>query len=162
MLSFAFFFAFLFNYTPTPEIYTYLHTLSLHDALPILRNPRTLEMKLKNQAAWVFRKSTKSLIQPPSGILCCSRKSMAKARPSSPVAVPQRRTARPSGPARPPYTLTGRKVQAELRLHRRHPVLAVDGLHAGQPAVDPAAVGLQPLRLRHLPVLPDLQQGPQQ
>src|SRR3546814_5073333 len=44
-------------------------------------------MKLKNQAAWVFRKSTKSLIQPPSGILCCSRKSMAKAPPSSPVAV---------------------------------------------------------------------------
>src|SRR3546814_4695241 len=89
---------------------------------------------LKNQAAWVFRKSTKSLIQPPSGILCCSRKSMAKAPPSSPVAVPQSRTARPSGPAVPAYTLTGRKLQAEMRLHRRQPVLAVDGLHAGQPA----------------------------
>src|SRR3546814_4147462 len=36
---------------------------------PSMRNPRTLEMQLKNQAAWVFRKSTKSLIQPPSGIL---------------------------------------------------------------------------------------------
>src|SRR3546814_6528295 len=93
-------------------------------------------MKLKNQAAWVFRKSTKSLIQPPSGILCCSRKSMAKAPPSSPVAVPQSRTARPSGPAVPAYTLTGRKLQAEMRLHRRQPVLAVDGLHAGQPAVE--------------------------
>src|SRR3546814_2903329 len=30
---------------------------------PSMRNPRTLEMKLKNQAAWVIRKSTKSLIQ---------------------------------------------------------------------------------------------------
>src|SRR3546814_13128815 len=26
---------FFFNYTATTEIYTYLHTLSLHDALPI-------------------------------------------------------------------------------------------------------------------------------
>src|SRR3546814_12417289 len=26
---------FVFNYTATPAIYTYLHTLSLHDALPI-------------------------------------------------------------------------------------------------------------------------------
>src|SRR3546814_10268193 len=25
---------FIFNYSATPEIYTYLHTLSLHDALP--------------------------------------------------------------------------------------------------------------------------------
>src|SRR3546814_20581743 len=32
ILSFHFFF---FNYTATNEIYTYLHTLSLHDALPI-------------------------------------------------------------------------------------------------------------------------------
>src|SRR3546814_13888516 len=27
--------SFFFNYTATPEIYTYGHTLSLHDALPI-------------------------------------------------------------------------------------------------------------------------------
>src|SRR3546814_7668175 len=27
--------SFFFNYTATTEIYTYLHTLSLHDALPI-------------------------------------------------------------------------------------------------------------------------------
>src|SRR3546814_11881275 len=118
-------------------------------------------MKLKNQAAWVFRKSTKSLIQPPSGILCCSRKSMAKAPPSSPVAVPQSRTARPSGPAVPAYTLTGRKLQAEMRLHRRQPVLAVDGLHAGQPAVEHAGVGLQPLRPRPLLRLAVVPDGPQ-
>src|SRR3546814_19692641 len=30
-----FFFFFFFNYTATTEIYTYCHTLSLHDALPI-------------------------------------------------------------------------------------------------------------------------------
>src|SRR3546814_1194268 len=31
---------FFFNDPPTPEIYTYAHTLSLHDALPISRRPR--------------------------------------------------------------------------------------------------------------------------
>src|SRR3546814_13327526 len=85
---------------------------------------------------------------------------MAKAPPSSPVAVPQSRTARPSGPAVPAYTLTGRKLQAEMRLHRRPPVLAVDGLHAGQPAVEHAGVGLQPLRRRHLLVLSLVPAGP--
>src|SRR3546814_6619915 len=30
---------FFFNDPDTTEIYTYLHTLSLHDALPILNNP---------------------------------------------------------------------------------------------------------------------------
>src|SRR3546814_20574386 len=33
--SFVFLFCFFFNETATTEIYTYLHTLSLHDALPI-------------------------------------------------------------------------------------------------------------------------------
>src|SRR3546814_16066299 len=33
-------FFFFFNDTATTEIYTYLHTLSLHDALPILGNTR--------------------------------------------------------------------------------------------------------------------------
>src|SRR3546814_14050984 len=31
---------FFFKYTATTEIYTYLHTLSLHDALPIYAAPR--------------------------------------------------------------------------------------------------------------------------
>src|SRR3546814_18712369 len=31
-----------FNATPTTEIYTYLHTLSLHDALPIFIDQRPL------------------------------------------------------------------------------------------------------------------------
>src|SRR3546814_18529496 len=31
-------FCFFFNDTATTEIYTYLHTLSLHDALPIFRS----------------------------------------------------------------------------------------------------------------------------
>src|SRR3546814_1401160 len=35
MLYSFFFFFFFFNDTSTTEIYTYLHTLSLHDALPI-------------------------------------------------------------------------------------------------------------------------------
>src|SRR3546814_19621707 len=34
-LSLFFCFVFFFNDTATTEIYTYLHTLSLHDALPI-------------------------------------------------------------------------------------------------------------------------------
>src|SRR3546814_11822971 len=33
--SYIFFFFFFFNVTATTEIYTYCHTLSLHDALPI-------------------------------------------------------------------------------------------------------------------------------
>src|SRR3546814_15975475 len=37
LVSFMFFF---FNDTATTEIYTYLHTLSLHDALPIWIGPR--------------------------------------------------------------------------------------------------------------------------
>src|SRR6059058_6668233 len=35
-----FFFFFFFNDTATTEIYTSLHTLSLHDALPIATRPR--------------------------------------------------------------------------------------------------------------------------
>src|SRR3546814_4722515 len=33
---------FVFNVTSTPEIYTYCHTLSLHDALPIVHERLTL------------------------------------------------------------------------------------------------------------------------
>src|SRR5213594_5166778 len=33
-----FYFVFFFNDTPTTEIYTSVHTLSLHDALPIYRS----------------------------------------------------------------------------------------------------------------------------
>src|SRR3546814_4747468 len=32
--------SFFFNYTATTKIYTYLHTLSLHDALPISQRPQ--------------------------------------------------------------------------------------------------------------------------
>src|SRR3546814_18823623 len=35
LFKFFTFFVFFFNDTATTEIYTYLHTLSLHDALPI-------------------------------------------------------------------------------------------------------------------------------
>src|SRR3546814_18769540 len=38
---------FFFNYTATPEIYTYLHTLSLHDALPIWRLDRTIVCRVE-------------------------------------------------------------------------------------------------------------------
>src|SRR3546814_20650762 len=41
LLSFLFI-IFFFNDTATTEIYTYLHTLSLHDALPILMSFWTL------------------------------------------------------------------------------------------------------------------------
>src|SRR5881227_3530624 len=37
MILYLFFFFFFFNDTATTEIYTTVHTLSLHDALPILR-----------------------------------------------------------------------------------------------------------------------------
>src|SRR3546814_11785501 len=41
-----------FNYTVTTEIYTYLHTLSLHDALPILfsrvKKPQTRDNSHRN------------------------------------------------------------------------------------------------------------------
>src|SRR6186713_3712642 len=39
MLCVDFFFFFFFNDTATPDIYTPLYTLSLHDALPISRRP---------------------------------------------------------------------------------------------------------------------------
>src|SRR3546814_6376945 len=38
-LCFSFFIFFFFNDTATTEIYTYCHTLSLHDALPICHSP---------------------------------------------------------------------------------------------------------------------------
>src|SRR3546814_16819274 len=54
-LFYVIIFIFFFNDTATTEIYTYLHTLSLHDALPIYLIPivvrdRRLEM---NQAAYI-------------------------------------------------------------------------------------------------------------
>src|SRR3546814_14236548 len=49
---------FFFNDTATTEIYTYLHTLSLHDALPIYANPpntwmlyRTMPSRAKPRSA---------------------------------------------------------------------------------------------------------------
>src|SRR6188474_3966316 len=42
---FSFFFFFFFNDTATTEIYTSLHTLSLHDALPISRRPRRVHRR---------------------------------------------------------------------------------------------------------------------
>src|SRR3546814_2595399 len=38
-----------FNATATTEIYTYLHTLSLHDALPILLHPLLLQVDADHQ-----------------------------------------------------------------------------------------------------------------
>src|SRR3546814_14358058 len=37
---------FFLNDTATTEIYTYGHTLSLHDALPIVEQPRHIEMQI--------------------------------------------------------------------------------------------------------------------
>src|SRR3546814_11703151 len=42
-MSMFFFLIFFFNDTATTEIYTYLHTLSLHDALPIWRLDMPME-----------------------------------------------------------------------------------------------------------------------
>src|SRR3546814_7043597 len=42
---------FFFNDTATTEIYTYVHTLYLHDALPILLIGLNLETRIANQAA---------------------------------------------------------------------------------------------------------------
>src|SRR3546814_3405303 len=42
---------FFFNDTATTEIYTYSHTLSLHDALPISNTAKTQLRKLDKQAA---------------------------------------------------------------------------------------------------------------
>src|SRR3546814_15794349 len=41
-LLYVIFFFFFCNDTATTEIYTYWHTLSLHDALPILLDPRRI------------------------------------------------------------------------------------------------------------------------
>src|SRR3546814_6953969 len=40
-----FIFFFFFNYTATTEIYTYCHTLSLHDALPIFGKGKVAALK---------------------------------------------------------------------------------------------------------------------
>src|SRR3546814_6251343 len=39
--GFVLYFFFFFNDTSTPQIYTYLHTLSLHDSLPIFKGRGT-------------------------------------------------------------------------------------------------------------------------
>src|SRR3546814_11335666 len=52
-MNYVFYVLFFFNDTATTEIYTYLHTLSLHDALPILREPHRREYRLlRFHRAW--------------------------------------------------------------------------------------------------------------
>src|SRR3546814_14062289 len=46
--------SFFFNDTPTTEIYTYLHTLSLHDALPIFALDRRRVYILPTAFGWFF------------------------------------------------------------------------------------------------------------
>src|SRR3546814_17773669 len=63
---------FFFNYTPTTVIYTYLHTLSLHDALPIFVI-RIAIRRLATSAAWRTR-----WLRPPgrgrqASPSCCTR-----------------------------------------------------------------------------------------
>src|SRR5689334_24136179 len=56
VLYFLFFFFFFFNDTATTEIYT----LSLHDALPICRRRRDLDMRIAGYAA-VLRRVVRAL-----------------------------------------------------------------------------------------------------
>src|SRR3546814_8169312 len=51
ILSYYVLFLFFFNETATTEIYTYLHTLSLHDALPIFVH----EGNASVSAVWLFQ-----------------------------------------------------------------------------------------------------------
>src|SRR3546814_13168541 len=44
---------YFFNDTATTEIYTYGHTLSLHDALPILHTPLFSDYAEKHRLIWV-------------------------------------------------------------------------------------------------------------
>src|SRR3546814_20248316 len=56
IVFFCFFLFFLFNDTATTEIYTYLHTLSLHDALPIFH--------LFHTTFNIYRVSAKLVLKP--------------------------------------------------------------------------------------------------
>src|SRR3546814_8519664 len=62
-------FYFFFTDTATTEIYTYLHTLSLHDALPIL--PTSIDASTRSSPItpiwWRSTRSTKAF----SGCRCC-------------------------------------------------------------------------------------------
>src|SRR3954452_7715363 len=83
--------------------------------------PSTSETRLKKPWACWLRRSTRFLIQIPSGILLWLSQSIA-ALPS-----------------------TARRLEAELLLHRRQPVLAVDRRHALEPGFDDGRVRLQVL-----------------
>src|SRR3546814_16372691 len=57
-------FCFFFNDTSTTEIYTYLHTLSLHDALPILSRAK----RRRWRGAWGMNRAWPSCPIRPSAI----------------------------------------------------------------------------------------------
>src|SRR5213075_1658017 len=53
---FLFFYFFFFNDTATTEIYTTRHTLSLHDALPILARPQTVFIRARKPCLLMRRR----------------------------------------------------------------------------------------------------------
>src|SRR3546814_11415901 len=57
--------SFFFNDTATTEIYTYLHTLSLHDALPIClaRQPRCLDDSIHRHTIAMLQEHLHSHVQ---------------------------------------------------------------------------------------------------
>src|SRR3546814_7149016 len=68
-MYFVYFF-FFFNDTATTEIYTYGHTLSLHDALPILgeRAGAASEITPELRALAVSRYTPKTMVNPPADL----------------------------------------------------------------------------------------------
>src|SRR3546814_14952092 len=52
---------FFFNYTSPPDIYTYLHTLSLHDALPIYHRRNRVE-QMSNRERVLLKSVGESLV----------------------------------------------------------------------------------------------------
>src|SRR3546814_7069310 len=65
MTNLLFMFHFFFNNTATTDIYTYLHTLSLHDALPISTTTHRLSDLQLVLLATAARRENGSLLPPP-------------------------------------------------------------------------------------------------
>src|SRR3546814_4261061 len=113
-------FLFFFNESATTEIYTYVHTLSLHDALPISRRPdrcrgtpraAALSFPNDNQAPRVIRQTRHPTPCGASAALGGSPAPEARFSPSLPIPFL-------AGKAEPVAVATGFQPQRKGRHHR--------------------------------------------
>src|SRR6188768_4501134 len=93
---------FFFKDTATPEIYTSIDTLSLHDALPIHRRRRWTVSQRATAAAWspsapaspIDRKSTRSELQSPIDIsyaVFCLKKKKKKNKKNNQINITKKK-----------------------------------------------------------------------